>query len=350
MWLIALRDLQHRRRQVIVAILGSSLVFAMALVITGLGGGFRAEARKTVGAIGADGLVVKAQSGGPFTSFSGIPEATVAEVAALPGVTRADPILAANQPLVVGGGHPKVDTHLIGFRPHGLGAPHVIHGKVPDAAGEATADVRAKLALGSTVVAGGRQLTIVGITRGLTYDAGIPNVYATVADAQPVLFGDAKAVNAVAITGHPSSLPPGLAFMSNRDVQQDILRRLSNALPAVDNSRTFLWVVAAVIIGTVTYLSALERLRDFAVIKAVGGSSRQIYYGLAVQAVIVAVCAAGLAVLIEKLLANIIPMPTEVPTSSLLLLPAVAVGVGLLASLSGIQQAIRVDPALAFGG
>lgn len=349
MWLVALRDLQHRRRQVAVAVLGSSLVFAMALVMSGLSGGFRAEARNTVLSLGADGLVVKAGSGGPFTSFSGIPEDTVAQVSALQGVSAADPLVAAIQPLVLPGRRPKVDSHLIGFRAHGLGAPHVVKGKVPDSPGEAAADQRAHLRIGTSFIAGGRHLTVVGITHGLTYDAGIPNVYVTMLDGQPALFGEARAINAVAVRGHPVNLPANLTFMDNTAVQKDILRRLSNALSAVDNCRDFLWLVAAVIIGTVTYLSALERLRDFAVLKAVGGSSRQLYSGLAMQSVLIALAAAGLAILVERGLSRAIPMPTEVPSSALVLLPFAAIVVGLLASLSGMQQALRVDPALAFG-
>ena len=53
-----------------------------------------------------------------------------------------------------------------------------------------------------------------------------------------------------------------------------------------------LWVVAALIVGSVIYLSALERLRDFAVFKAIGVPTRNIAAGLAMQAVIVALLAA----------------------------------------------------------
>ena len=349
MWLIALRDLQHRRRQVAVAVLGTSLVFAMALVMAGLSGGFRAEARNTVMSIGGDGLVVKSGTGGPFTTFAGIPDTSVATVAGLPGVTAADPIVAAIQPLVING-EPKIDSHVIGFRPHGLGAPKVVKGRVPERAGEAAADARAGLRIGSEAVAGGRRLTVVGITRGLTYDAGIPNVYLTMEDAQPALFGEAKAINAVAVRGRPTALPAGLKFLDNHGLQKDILRRLSHALAAVDNCRNFLWLVAAVIIGTVTYMSALERLRDFAVLKAVGSSSRQLYSGLALQSVLVALAAAGIGILLERVVATFIPMPTEVPSSAVIILPFVAMVVGLLASITGMQQAVRVDPALAFGG
>lgn len=349
MWILALRDLQHRRRQFVVAVLGSSLVFAMALVLAGLSGGFRAEARNTVNEIGGNGFVVRAGGGGPFSSFSGMPAGTVRVVAALPGVVIAAPIVVTLQPLVPVDGRPKVDSHLVGFGVGALGVPHVIHGRTPAGVGEVAVDVRAKLGLGRRLMLAGHPLTVVGITSGLSYDAGLPNAYVTLLDAQAAAYGSESTISAVAVRGTPARLPVGLVYLNAEQAQKDILRHLHNALVAVDNTQAFLWVVAAVIIGTVTYLSVLERLRDFAVLKAVGASSGQLYSGLAMQAVLVAVVAAILAIFTARLLTPVIPMPTDIPTTSLVLLPVVAVGVGLLASLSGMQQAIRIDPARAFG-
>ncbi|HEY9305186.1 MAG TPA: glutamine ABC transporter permease, partial [Mycobacterium sp.] len=39
-----------------------------------------------------------------------------------------------------------------------------------------------------------------------------------------------------------------------------------------------------------------------------------------------------------------------VPMRSYVVLPVVAVAVGLLASVAGLRRAVAVDPALAFGG
>jgi putative ABC transport system permease protein len=348
-WLLALRDLQHRRRQFAVAVVGSSLVFAMALVLAGLSGGFRAEARNTVEAIGGDGFVVRAGGGGPFSGFSGMPAGMVRAVAALPGVTSAAPLVVTIQPLVPTTGGPKVDSHVVGFSAGDLGSPRAVRGRVPARDGEAAVDSRAKLGIGRQFTLAGRQLTVVGLTSGLSYDAGVPNVYVTLADAQHAAYGSVPTISAVAVRGRPAQLPAGLTYLNGVQAQDDILRHLHNALVAVDNTQAFLWLVAAIIIGTVTYLSVLERLRDFAVLKAVGASSRQLYSGLAVQAVVVAVAAAVLAILTARLLTPVIPMPTDIPMASLVLLPFVAVGVGLIASLTGMQQAIRVDPARAFG-
>jgi putative ABC transport system permease protein len=51
---VTLRDLQWRRRRFMIAIVGTGLVFAMTLVLTGLSNGFRVEADDTVDALGFD--------------------------------------------------------------------------------------------------------------------------------------------------------------------------------------------------------------------------------------------------------------------------------------------------------
>jgi putative ABC transport system permease protein len=111
-----------------------------------------------------------------------------------------------------------------------------------------------------------------------------------------------------------------------------------------------MWVVAAVIIGAVTYLSALERTRDFAVLKAVGGSSRSLALSLAAQAALASLLAAGLAAGLAQLLKPAFPMPVTIGAGAYVVLAAVAIAVGLLSSLAALRRVIRVDPALAFAG
>jgi putative ABC transport system permease protein len=104
------------------------------------------------------------------------------------------------------------------------------------------------------------------------------------------------------------------------------------------------------IVGSVVYLSALERMRDFAVFKAIGVPTRSIAAGLALQAIIVALLAAALGVVFAQVLAPLFPMIIVVPVYAYLALPAVAIAIGLLASIAGLRRAVAVDPALAFGG
>jgi putative ABC transport system permease protein len=141
-----------------------------------------------------------------------------------------------------------------------------------------------------------------------------------------------------------------LKIMSNAEVLEDLRRPLKNATSTIGFLRILLWIIAAGIIGSVLYLQALERTRDFAVFKATGVSSRSLLFGIAMQAIILAALAAAAALLIEWALSPTMDLAVEVPTSAYVALPIVAVVVGLIASLFGLRRAVTVDPALAFGG
>jgi putative ABC transport system permease protein len=122
------------------------------------------------------------------------------------------------------------------------------------------------------------------------------------------------------------------------------------AAGAINVVAVLLWVVAVLIVGSMVYLSALERMRDFAVFKAIGVPTRSVMAGLALQAVIVALLAAGFGVILAQLLSPLFPMTVVVPLRAYVALPMVAVAIGLLASIAGLRRAVAVDPALAFGG
>src|ERR1700756_3223718 len=88
----ALRDMQWRRRRLVIAILSTGLVFAMTLVLTGLANGFRVEAQRTVDSLGIDLFVVKSGAAGPFLGATPFPHTDLARVEAEPGVAAAAPL------------------------------------------------------------------------------------------------------------------------------------------------------------------------------------------------------------------------------------------------------------------
>jgi putative ABC transport system permease protein len=336
-----------RARQFTIATIGTALVFAMALVIAGVAGGFRAETRRSLEGIGGDGFVVPAGSGAPFTSFAVMPGSAVDEVRRLPGVTRADPVLIFGQRFRSSGEF--VYGYVVAGPPGGLGAPPV-RGLPALRHGEAVVDGLTTVKVGKTFTIGDTQFRAVRDVHGYSVLGGLPIVYISLADARAFAFSGRDVETAVAIRGHPRTVPKAYSVYTNDQARADVLRRLAGPIRTIDILQQLLFVVAAVIIGAVVYLSSLERKRDFAVLKAVGSTSRQLYVGLASQAVLMALLAAGVATALLPLLQELIPIPLAVPTAQFYLLPVVALVVGMLASLSGLRQAVRVDPALAFAG
>ncbi|MGH2726022.1 MAG: ABC transporter permease, partial [Actinomycetota bacterium] len=264
-----------------------------------------------------------------------------------PSVQKASPLIVMHQ--VIGAPHMN-DINLFGIPRYGLGAPPIVQGRLPRKSGEAVTDESLGLHVGGTFTIAGRRSTIVGLTHGMTFNAGAPNVYVPIEDAQAIAFEGRPVANAILARGIPASVPKGLQIMSNDAVRRDLLRPLDNAVAAIDLIQLLLWIVAVNIIGAVVYLSALERVRDFAVLKATGYSTRSLLAGLCVQAVIVSIGAVALAMIFAQLLAPLFPLPVALEPRAMLILPAVGVGVGLLSSLFGVRRAGAVDPALAFGG
>ena len=125
---------------------------------------------------------------------------------------------------------------------------------------------------------------------------------------------------------------------------------MATAVSSINNSKLFMWAIAAVIVASLVYVTALERTRDFAVLKALGASSGSLYVGLAFQAVLVALVAALVAVILAQFMIGVFSQPIDFPASEYVELPLSAVVVGMLASLIALRRAVAADPAKAFAG
>jgi putative ABC transport system permease protein len=131
------------------------------------------------------------------------------------------------------------------------------------------------------------------------------------------------------------------------------------ALPGVSQQRsTFNQIigvtvaVALVVVALFFALLTVERTALYGILKAVGGSSRALFLGLLVQAVIVTLVAAAIGVTAALALDAAIPpgslpfqlSPSRLGTSVVLLLIAAVAGCGF-----SLRRVLRVDPASAIG-
>jgi putative ABC transport system permease protein len=348
MWNVTLRNVQFRRRQFLLAVIGTALVFAMALLVTGIREGFRTEANRTLAGIGGDHWAVTSNGPGPFTGSTPMPADTADRLRNSPGVRRADRVVIGSQNVRIDGDFRGV--HLIGHDVGGLGEPRPLEGRRSAAAGEAVVDRKLGLDLGQAFTIAGRRLMVVGVVADRTYYGGTPTAYLTLEDAQAVSAKGSPLITAVVMQGRPQNGLDGVRIMSKSQVQADLLRPLRTADRSINITRVLLWIVAAVIVGAVMYMSALERVRDFAVLKAVGGSTRVLVISLALEAMVACLAAAGLAILITRQLQSMVPLPVTITAGAYAALPVVAVAVGVVASLLGVRRVVRTDPALAFAG
>ncbi|RNL79178.1 ABC transporter permease [Nocardioides marmorisolisilvae] len=344
---ITLADLRYRSRQFLIAVVGAGVVFALAVLMSGMANGFHAEITKTVNSTHADRWVVPTSSSGPFTSVRAIPENRVGAVRSAKGVKSAAGMVISLQ-TVDRGSKGLIRVMMLGAQP-GPTTFVPSRGSAVVKPGDAVADERLGLDIGQHFTLGTQRFTVVGLTSGHTMLGGTPDVFVGLRAAQQVLFGGQRLVTAVSVQGTPTSLPKGLKEMSIASVEKDSLGPMADSVSSVENTRYLMWAVAVIIVAALIYVSTLQRTRDFAVLKAVGASGRDLFVSVAVQAVLVTLGAAALAASTAWLFRPLYLVPLVVPASAYWSLPVIAVVVGLISSLIAMRRAVTVDPALAFG-
>jgi putative ABC transport system permease protein len=344
----ALRDMQWRRRRLVIAVVSTGLVFAMTLVLTGLANGFRVEAERTVDSMGVDAFAVKAGAPGPFLGSTPFAQVDLTRVAGAPGVLAAAPLATAAS--TIREGSATRNATAFGAPERGPGMPLVAQGRTPSTPGEVAVSSTLGRHVGDDLQVGARTLRIVGIVPNSTALAKMPNIFLTTEGLQQLAYNGQPMITSIGLDGTARQLPDGYQTLDRAIAVNDLMRPLKVAIDAITIVALLLWIVAALIVGSVVYLSALERLRDFAVFKAIGVRTRSILAGLTLQAVVVALLSAVLGVILSQLLAPLFPMNVVVPMRAYMAPPVIAVVIGLLASVAGLKRAVAVDPALAFGG
>lgn len=130
------------------------------------------------------------------------------------------------------------------------------------------------------------------------------------------------------------------------------------ALPAVtQQAATFqgiigvTFVVALIVVALFFVLLTLERLRLYAVLKAIGGRTGDLLAGLAAQALGIAVVALVIGGLLALALTIVLPpeLPVRVLPGRLALLAAGTVLTALIGALGTLRRLLRIDPARAIG-
>ena len=346
---VTLADLLFRARQFTIALLGVALVMTMALLLSGMANGFTVEVQRTVDGVAADYWVMANGTHGGLTAFAAFPESVATTVSQESGVGRADPfLLMAGQSTVVKGAN--LSYNLAGVVPGGLGDPTVAagNGHGLEAPGEAVADVAAGASIGMLVQLGDRHFTVVGTVTDRTLIGGQPIIYVELPAAQTAVLGGRRLISSVVTVGAPTAVPAGLSVYTSAQVVTATTQKLSSAISSINNSRILMWLVAAIIVAALLYVAALERRRDFAILKALGSSSAKLFGSLVLEAVIVTLAAALVAEVLSQFMTFVFKQPVVIPVSAYLELPLLAVVVGMLASLVALRKATGADPAAAF--
>jgi putative ABC transport system permease protein len=352
--LVSARDMQWRFVRFLLAAVATGLVFGVALMMSGVSNSFSVEITNTLGALGNPTWIVPAGSPGPFTDPTAFPASDVTAIRRIPGIAAADPMLVgrALASSVTGSGRSagaESGVNVLGIVPGGVGAPKVVAGHSVRGQDTAVIDASIGARVGQKVDLNGVPFTVVGLVDGVTYFAGEPVVFVTLQAVERLNAGGLPLATAILARGMPRDSVPGFTVLDTSKVRTDLGRPTSQAAQTIQLIEVLLWLVAAGIIGALVYLSALERRRDFAVLKAVGTPSTYLFGGLVLQALVLAVGAAAIGVVAEIPMSGASAMAVRLSAVDYLAVPVVAVIVGVVASVIPARKAAHVDPAIAFG-
>lgn len=346
MFRISLRDLQWRRRRFTIAILAAALAFGLALVMSGTDHSLKQEGVRTVRMFSSDQWLVADDVSGPFTTSQLLPETIIDQVSNQPGVEWASPMLLGRT--VIG----ERDVNVVGYGPGERSLP----ANVADAMANSTmrgAVVDSTLpgvSVGDTISIGGRSITVAAEVSDTAFSWGAPTVFLPIDDVQQLLFAGQPVVTTVRVDGQLDTIPTGTTTLTDQQVRHDFDRVLQSTSETMSLMNVLLWLMAAGILAAMVYVGVLERLRDFATLKATGATNRSLVGGLLGQAIVLAMAAGLVSVGISQALTPMFPFEVVIPSAAYTQLAIVTVVVGTLASLAGLRRVARIDPALAFGG
>ena len=343
MWRVGLFDLLHRRRRFVLAVIATALAFGLSLLMAGTLAHLHNETNRIVALFKADQFVVADGGTGPFTTTRLLPASVAAEISHAPGVQRADAFVNARETLK------GKDVNILGIVPGGLGSPTVHAGLPINGPGEAVVDTTLGYHIGDQFRLGRHDYVVAGLTSKTTFYFGQPTVFLTVADVQKNFLEGQPYATAIAVRGDLKHAPAGTMIMTDAQVRQDLNRPQKSGTQTVAIFNTLLWLMAAGIVATMVYLTALERSRDIAVLKAMGTSNGTLFGGMAVQGLALALAACGVGALVSLALTPVMPFAVETPAGAYGKVLVIGIVVGLVAALVGLRRAVHVDPALAFG-
>lgn len=363
---LAIRDIRFAKGRF--ALMGAvvALITLLLVMLSGLTAGLGNQSTSALAALPADQLVFGAPAGStPKASFteSEITRAQQAEWRAREGVARADALgISQSRFQALGAGGVPARTASVAVFGTEPGAPlapaPLTEGTI--AVGEGLAK-DLDLSIGSRASVGGTDLVVAAVVAEQWYShTGV--VWTTLADWQKLAhIQDAGAATVLAVT-FDSEAGPGTDTGAANAAAGTVSTTVDGSFQALGSYKSengslllmqaFLYGISALVIVAFLTVWTVQRTRDIAVLKALGGSARYILRDAMAQAALVLLAGAaagGLAGVAGGVLASqaapflLTPATTLLPIAGIVLL-------GLAGAALAVRSVARIDPLIALGG
>lgn len=292
-------------------------------------------------------------------SSSAIPDEVVRRLQHDPRIERADPILYVS---VVLGERKPIVSYLIGYRDGGgpwamaAGSSHPRGNQI--VLDEQTAE-RLSAGIGSTVTVLGRKLRVVGLAKDTT------SILTTIAFVDYATFARAADLSGTAsyvLIWPRKGLPPGdLAGRLERDYpitaqtrerfSEQERRVISDMSTSLIRGMTVIgFIVGLAVAGLSMYTATTARLREYAVLKAIGMRNAGLYALISRQAFITVTAGLAFALALLWALSAVVTRLSD-STSFVLTMGSLAqaitltAAIAVLAALAPARRVARLDPA-----
>lgn len=433
---LAFKDIRYHRFKFLSSTLGVSLLIMVIVTIGGIVRGVIQDSATVIEKTGADLWVVQAygahpQGGtlGPFVETSRLPQSVYHAIEAVPGVAQASPLAMAwehvpvmphptrlmkfmyanallNTASMVQPGWmamPKMQRFiLIGYQPGKLGGPPaIVAGRGIEASHyELVADMGTGFHVGQRVRLGNFDYTVVGLTRHMVGYTADPVVYASLADAQNIIFqadpnllrsqraaleeryagltatqprmtatlagaatatlADTRFINAIAVKLQPGVSAQAVAahirrwqhlqaYTAAESVNLQLMGSNRLILFQLALFRDILVVIAGIVIGLIIYTFTLDKLHEIAMLKLLGAPNRLVYGMILQEALLMGIAGTLFGSVLERIVEPYFPRRVIATNGDVLQMLVVMTVVTFLASILAVRRAVHADPRSVIG-
>lgn len=375
---LAQRDIAHSLGKFVTTAFGVGMLIGVVLIMIGVYRGMVHDAMIVPNDIAPDLWVVQKDTLGPFAESSRLHEDLKYALRGFSGVKEVYPLTLQSSQITQGIKPTRI--YALGYEVGGNFTPYtLLEGRaIAIAHQEIIVDSKTKFNLGDHIKMGRNTYTVVGRTHKAVSSGGDPMIYLDLDEAQELQFlfsseqirndrarggtvVSTAIVNTFAIKLEQGYNPKMVAKEIQRwkhqqvytaEEQETILVKnlIERFAKQISMFTVILLIVSSVIISLIIYTMTINKMKEIAILKLVGASNFTITKMIAQQSLLLGLLAFIGGNVFAHMSADYFPKTIVLlPTDALKLLVVIIV-VSMLASLSGIRTALRIDPASAIGG
>ncbi len=375
---LAYRDIAHSFGKFVTTAVGVGLLIGVVLIMIGVFRGMAHDAMIVPSDLNADIWVVQKETLGPFAESSRLHEDLKYSLRSLRGVKEVYPLTF--QSVQIYPNKKPVRVYVMGYDASRSLTPYrLVEGRaIQSSQSEMIADSKSGLKLGDNVSLGRGKYTVVGMTHKTVSSGGDPMIYLDLDEAQELQFQFSneqirndryrgsntaanQTVNAFVLRVHegidPKKLSDEIARWKHLQAytnaeQEEILTKnlIERSAKQIGMFTVILLIVSAVIISLIIYTMTINKIKEIAILKLIGAPNTVIVKMIGQQSVLLGVIAFIAGNLFAHASADIFPKTIVLWYADAAKLFVVIVIVSMLASLTGIRSALKVDPSTAIGG